>query len=61
MQLAGSQDEGLRHNHLKIHKVRDDASRCRDLCVGSVMVCPGKAESQQVERASAAIECDWYS
>lgn len=34
MQLAGAQNECLWNNHLKIHKVGNDASRCRDLCVG---------------------------
>lgn len=39
MQLARAQDEGLRHNHLKIHKVRNDASRGRDLGVKFYFEC----------------------
>lgn len=33
MQLAGAQNECLWNNHLKIHKVGNDASRCRDLAL----------------------------
>lgn len=39
MQLARAQDEGLRHNHLKIHKVRNDSSRGRNLGVKFYFEC----------------------
>jgi len=58
MKLAGAQNKCLRHNHLKIHKVGNDASRRRDLCVGDCF-CDSKYKENGEQKTEEWKEKVW--